>query len=204
MILDIDIRVSNDNGVQIHQFTKHFDSRFEGKRIEGGNNSVSKNFEEFLSEFLSGSGRAIRDQLITQKGAFVDTANSLSNSCNNIEYTLKLGDSQSVSGKIPLDKLYHLSEISKMTNVPGDISKSEEDAIDLSLDMSNKEAFYPEKSTFSSYDEALVMKRTPFKNPIDLAEVDKMFQQIITTAVEKYEDSFYVSDQEIPNFIESS
>lgn len=197
MILDIDIRVSNDNGVQVHQFTKHFDSRFEGKKIEGGNNSISKNFEEFLSEFLSGSGRTIRDQLITQKDAYIDTRKSFSNSNNNIEYTLKLGDAQSVSGKIPLDKLFRLSEISKIANA--------EDRVDLAtLNLADEETLYSEKATFSSYDETLIMKRTPFRNTIDLEEVDKMFQQIITNAVAKYEDSFYVSNQENSSFIESS
>lgn len=176
MILDIDIRVSSESGVQIHQFTKHFDSRFEGRKIEGSNHVIEKNFEDFLSEFLSGSGKVIRNQLILNESKEnTDYYSPQSTDLTNIEYTLKLGDSQFVSGKIPLDKLIHLSEISRLSTTPKE-----------------------------NFNDSLALKRSLFKPAINLEEFDQMFQQIITTAVEKYENNFFIHEQENTGFITSS
>ncbi|WP_099466561.1 hypothetical protein [Konateibacter massiliensis] len=195
MILDIDIRVSNDSGVQVHQFTKHFDSRFEGTRIEGGKGTITKSFEDFLSEFLSGSGRVIRDSLITRQdnSASISTPQTGTDAYGNIEYTLKLGDTQSVSGKIPLDKLFRLSEIARLTT----------DAKPLYLPESVETDWDSAEFAAENRDDSLILKRLPFQT-VDLAEVDRMFQQFITNAVSKYEDSFFVNDCDTTSFIKSS
>ena len=66
MIVDVDIHISNDEGVPIQNFTKRFDGRFEGERIS--NTYVSgKKFEEFLAEYLSNSGRMYRENLLLDK-----------------------------------------------------------------------------------------------------------------------------------------
>lgn len=198
MILDIDIRVSNDNGVEIHQFAKRFDSRFEGKRING--TSASKDFEEFLAEFLSSSGRVIRNQLITDPATSFDVPNDINRSSNNLEYTLKLGDSQSISGNIPLDKLFRLSELSKFSN------PSYTETIHDTSNSINHENNLVDKSEDLKYDsdDDLILKHNAFKPAFDLSEVDKMFQQLIETAVARYEDSFSVIDSESSSFLESS
>jgi hypothetical protein len=206
MILDIDIRVSNDNGVQVHQFTKHFDSKFEGKSgIDASNNSISRDFEDFLAEFLSGSGRVIRSQLITEQTAAFSDPKVSDPSCGNIEYTLKLGDSQSVTGKIPLDKLFRLSELSKLTK---QTESENNDLIEISSSNPNQAVKSEEKpiesaSTIESSEE-LILKRNQFKQPISISEIDELFRQFITTAVTRYEDSFYVTDFETSSFAKSS
>lgn len=180
MILDIDIRVSSESGIQIHQFSKHFDSRFEGRKIENGNHLIEKSFEDFLAEFLTGSGKVIRNQLISTKSnvitnQFIQQATDLP----NIEYTLKLGDSQFVSGKIPLNKLIHLNEISHLSDTSKEIS-------------------------LVSSSDSLTLQRSVFKPAINLDDVDQMFQQIISTAVEKYENNFFIPEDENTGFIKSS
>ncbi|KAB1440581.1 hypothetical protein [Candidatus Galacturonibacter soehngenii] len=201
MILDIDIRVSSENGVQIHQFTKHFDSRFEGRKIESGN-VIDKSFEDFLAEFLSGSGKVIRNQLISKESKEITNHfNQQSTDLHNIEYTLKLGDSQFVSGKIPLDKLIHLSEMSRLSSTPKeDLSfVSSSDFYDTQTNTNTS----PDTTLMSSND-SLALKRTIFKPAINLEEVDQMFQQIITTAVTKYENNFFIHEQDNTGFIKSS
>jgi hypothetical protein len=199
MILDIDIRVSNDNGVQVQQFTKHFDSRFEGTSgIGSTNNSITKGFEEFLAEFLTSSGRVIRNNLITEQTAVSYTPNTSFNNYSNVEYTLKLGDSQSVTGSIPLDKLFRLSELSKINTNSADLNNNNSSISSNSSNDNIKSA--------SSKDsrEQLMLKRTNFKTPVNLSDVDEMFRQFITTAVTRYENSFYVEDIVDSNFAESS
>ncbi|RDY30753.1 hypothetical protein [Lachnotalea glycerini] len=204
MILDIDIRVSNDNGIQVHQFTKHFDSRFEGRsNINASDNSITKSFEEFLAEFLSSSGRVIRNQLITGQTAASNAVQTSSDCFSNIEYTLKLGDSQSVSGKIPLDKLFRLSELSRISTQSDDASpiKNTSSAYENTYEEALESANSPSNT---SSDEALVLKRNHFKETIALSEVDEMFRQLISTAVTRYEDSFYIHNIEDSNFAELS
>lgn len=206
MILDIDIRISNDNGIQVQQFTKHFDSRFEGiSGVGATNNTISKGFEEFLAEFLSSSGRVIRNNLITEDTAVSYTPNTSTYSYGDVEYTLKLGDSQSVCGHIPLNKLFRLSELSKLTNTTTDNKSSETDNnfIHETQIMTTPSTDAKNASSTNS-SEPLILKRTNFKTGVTLSDINEMFQQFITNAVTRYEDSFYVEDSVDSNFIESS
>lgn len=203
MILDIDIRVSSESGVQIHQFTKHFDSRFEGRKIDSDYHVIEKNFEDFLAEFLSGSGKVIRNQLIINESKEIaNQFNQQSTSLHNIEYTLKLGDSQFVSGKIPLDKLIHLNEISRLSDTPKKTLNSQESSLDIFDTHSTSNT--NDVTSLTTSNDSLALKRTIFKPAINLEEVDQMFQQIITTAVEKYENNFFIHEQENTGFIKSS
>lgn len=206
MILDIDIRVSSESGVQIHQFTKHFDSRFEGRKIESDNHVIDKSFEDFLSEFLSGSGKVIRNQLILNESKEItNNFNQQSSGLHNIEYTLKLGDSQFVSGKIPLEKLIHLSEISRLSDTPKEISYSQESSLtSTDLDDNHSNPYVNADISLLPSNDSLMLKRNLFKPAINLEEVDQMFQQIISSAVEKYENNFFIHEQENTGFIKSS
>lgn len=206
MLLDIDIRISNDEGVQVQRFTKHFDSKFDGSNITDENNSIGKSFHEFLSEYLSGSGRLIRDNLLDSnpldQAAPVRSVNGYSmlngpaynpeDYAAEVEYTLKLGDSQLITGHIPINKLFKLSRITSITD---NISNTQT-AIDIK---NNKVAEGPDD---------LVLKRNNFKQQIKpsytLMEVDEMFKCFIANAVERYEDSFFVADYEQSSFVESS
>lgn len=206
MLLDIDIRISNDEGVQVQRFTKHFDSKFDGSNITDENNSIGKSFHEFLSEYLSGSGRLIRDNLLDSnpldQAAPVRSVNGYSmlngpaynpeDYAAEVEYTLKLGDSQLITGHIPINKLFKLSRITSITD---NISNTQT-AIDTK---DNKAVKGPDD---------LVLKRNNFKQPIKpaytLMEVDEMFKCFIANAVERYEDSFFVADYEQSSFVESS
>lgn len=206
MLLDIDIRISNDEGVQVQRFTKHFDSKFDGSNITDENNSIGKSFHEFLSEYLSGSGRLIRDNLLDSnpldQAAPVRSVNGYSmlngpaynpeDSAAEVEYTLKLGDSQLITGHIPINKLFKLSRITSIT----DNNSNTQTAIDIK---NNKVAEGPDD---------LVLKRNNFKQQIKpsytLMEVDEMFKCFIANAVERYEDSFFVADYEQSSFVESS
>lgn len=206
MLLDIDIRISNDEGVQVQRFTKHFDSKFDGSNITDENNSIGKSFHEFLSEYLSGSGRLIRDNLLDSnpldQAAPVRSVNGYSmlngpaynpeDYAAEVEYTLKLGDSQLITGHIPINKLFKLSRITSIT----DNNSNPQTAIDIK---NNKVAEGPDD---------LVLKRNNFKQQIKpsytLMEVDEMFKCFIANAVERYEDSFFVADYEQSSFVESS
>ena len=205
MILDIDIRISNDNGVQIQQFSKHFDSRFEGiSGIGTTNNSISKGFDEFLAEFLSSSGRVIRSNLIAKPTVLSDAIN-YNQYPGDVEYTLKLGESGSVSGHIPLNKLFRLSELAKFTDPSCSSNVTEvESQLSEPTQKQISSSEYSKTPASPNGDDSLVYKRSNFKTPVSLSEVDEIFRQFITTAVTRYEDSFYVEDIIDSNFAESS
>lgn len=216
MLLDIDIRISNDEGVQVQRFTKHFDSKFDGSNITDENNSIGKSFHEFLSEYLSGSGRLIRDNLLDSnpqnQAAPVRSVNGYSmlngpdynpeNYAAEVEYTLKLGDSQLITGHIPINKLFKLSRITSITDNISNTQQTQhtQQTRQAAIDTKDNKAV---EST-----ENLVLKRNNFKQQIKpsytLMEVDEMFRCFITNAVERYEDSFFVADYEQSSFVESS
>lgn len=186
MIVDVDIRISNDEGKQIQRFVKHFDGRFDSYDNSIEDNDRNKEFEEFLAEYLTASGRTRRNQLVEVLPMQGDTSAYLLNTLgsqvrdqtagrrNDLEYTIRIGEEQSISGKIPLHKLVKLSELSEQTN--------QEQFTDF-IEKEDKEDI--------SGNEALVLKRNPFQTEKSLDRVNAMFEKLIIKAVKSYEASFY-------------
>ena len=78
-----------------------------------------------------------------------------------------------------MNKLIHLNEISHLSDTSKEIS-------------------------LVSSSDSLTLQRSVFKPAINLDDVDQMFQQIISTAVEKYENNFFIPEDENTGFIKSS
>ncbi len=115
MIVDVDIRISNDEGIPVQNFTKRFDGRFEGNKIYDVESKSGKSFEEFLAEYLSYSGRAYRTSLLSDVSGIrmikpVEKADE-DFAENQLEYYIKIGNGQSIAGTIPLNRLAYLSTI---------------------------------------------------------------------------------------------
>lgn len=108
MNIDLDIKITKEDGENEQCFIKHFSGKlnpFEG--IPQIKSDIDKNFEDFLSEFLSNSGQIIRKNLLgMDKGETArEYTQSKSLKGEELEYTLKLGTGQRVSGRIPLQDL---------------------------------------------------------------------------------------------------
>jgi len=104
-----------------------------------------------------------------------------------------------------LDKLIHLSEISRLSDTSQENFNAQKPYFSSSdLYDTHSNSNENADTSITSYNDSLALKRTIFKPVINLEEVDQMFQQIITTAVEKYENNFFIHEQENTGFIKSS
>lgn len=182
MIVDVNIQISNDEGIPVQNFSKRFDGRFEGTRIYPGDCNSIKSFEEFLAEYLSASGRTYRENLLSDKSfesAYnyrsesihddVYSAYDATSTSESLEYYIKLGNGQSITGTIPIKRLAYLSEM-------GD--NAEKDAMNHNT-KSIKETVMLEGINENS------------KKAVKLVSV------LLENAIEKYEANFYHTPNEL-------
>lgn len=181
MIVDVDIRISNDDGIPLQNFSKRFDGRFEGNRIYNQEFTVQKSFDEFLAEYLSPSGQSYRNNLLRLVNAVKDVSfeNNIKSIENygrlgedikneipeNLEYYIKIGNDQTLSGKIPLRRLAYLNAI----NGESDILNKE-----VGIDMKNE-----------------INDETTFKNFIKEKNAVRLVSALLDNAINRYEASFY-------------
>lgn len=118
MVIDIDIKIADSNGKILHRFENQFDDKDASLTGRKYNNARS-NFEDFLAEYLSCSGFALREKLINDhftiplgKNDTPDTTESTKISADDnmisqlenseLEYRIKLSKNKVLTGKIPL------------------------------------------------------------------------------------------------------
>lgn len=118
MVINIDISIADSDGTVLHHFENRFnekDACFE-KQDQGYTDEID--FQNFLAEYLSCSGFAVREKLIYSKNNYVSEQNKseLSTYVNfpgekeafyrfedsELEYKIRIGDKKVLVGKIPL------------------------------------------------------------------------------------------------------
>lgn len=191
MVIDIDIRIADSKGKILHHFENQYnekDSSFNRQE----NNIAGYDFEDFLAEYLSFSGFALREKLI--KDSFSIPAcqnqsepetipdipeddydiNKLKDS--ELEYRIRLGKNKVLIGKIPL----------KIQSENCNLSQSDIDDADIKLKTSkedkrnnvNIEKMNPSTGLFK-------IKKVPLHS--DEAEIDTILNYAMVKAIEKYE-----------------
>lgn len=69
MLIDIDIKIADNGGNLVHHFVKRFDDGDIADYKELNNHYLGESFKDFLSEYMSFSGHAVRERLISDKEA---------------------------------------------------------------------------------------------------------------------------------------
>lgn len=114
MIIDIDIKIADHDGSILHRFEKRFDKFEYTDEPLNFNIQMGKSFEEFLSEYMSYSGRIIRERLITGciSGKIpVQTSGAETEAVEKeIEYRIRLGDNKLYTGSFPFSRPVSLQE----------------------------------------------------------------------------------------------
>lgn len=115
MIFNIEINISDGNGKLLHRFEESLSSSHskDSFNIE----TAGKGFEDFLNEYMSFSGRFVREKLLSSEEAynkdiqwnnFDDETDSLAMNYDNVyenselEYQIHIGNKKLATGKIPL------------------------------------------------------------------------------------------------------
>jgi hypothetical protein len=101
MIIDIDIKISDSDGRILHHEEKQFNKLDDSHKNLNFNIDLGKSFECFLSEYMSYSGRLIRDRLISEDMPYT-TADSIE---NEVEYRIRIGSNHLFTGKFPVNKI---------------------------------------------------------------------------------------------------
>lgn len=102
MVIDIDIRISDNKGKLLHRLEKHFDRLADTDDKFSLNVDLCKSFEQFLSEYMTNSGRIIRNKLIMRK---MNPSETNIDRETEIEYNIKIGNNHVFYGTFPFDKL---------------------------------------------------------------------------------------------------
>jgi hypothetical protein len=194
MIIDVDIGISNDEGRPLKRFHKHFDERFDKSScIE--NNRIQNDFEDFLNKYLSVSGRTMRNQLICEENTELYTdylydsisselsSNGFSDDSGNdeLEYVIRIGEGKSIAGKIPLN------HILKVKNLTEKIDKMQEKQVSK------------ETSSINHF----INRNRYHQKQQPTEQINAMFRTLISKAVECYEMNFYHETEE-QDYITSS
>lgn len=115
MLIDIDIKITDNGGNLVHHFIKRLDEEDAIHLKKMNNNYCGESFEDFLSEYMSTSGYAVRDKLASTNNYCTNSLSSLltdDNSYNgktlsNLENkelscNIRIGNKELFTGRIPL------------------------------------------------------------------------------------------------------
>ena len=106
MLIDIDIKIADNSGNLVHHFEKRFDDEDTACLEQLKNNYGGESFDNFLSEYMSFSGHAVKEKLISGHAAGINPHDSLSSVATaqleketvraevngNIEYQISIGN----------------------------------------------------------------------------------------------------------------
>ncbi len=134
MTVDIEIKIADSSGKILQRFEKSFDGLKEDSIHSLKNNTQNdKSFEDFLSEYLTFEGRALREKLTGSSGYttgeprqreyneltdvldFGDEEDFCNLSNNELEYKINIGSSRVLTGRIPFLKEAPIASVSGRT-----------------------------------------------------------------------------------------
>jgi hypothetical protein len=192
MIIDIDIKIAGCDGTLLHRFEKRFDEMDIPIEKYDYDTEAGKNFEDFLSEYMSSSGRTIREKLIHNYNTTFEQSNSDSKvdvyestkentldrfNAGEMEYNIRIGNKKLYTGVISLN---HLSILPTIKNTP---LKDENEAVILTNDAEVSQQ--PEYEIPSAINNELPLHKEAADNMIDFVDFAMM------KAIEKYELNLY-------------
>ncbi len=118
MVIEIDIKIEDSDGRVLHRFENRFDEQDNSLDTQEYHDSTDKDFDEFLSEYLSYSGYLLREKLFSglnstkaKKAKTVrknktkklpDTDKVIGYEDSELEYRIRIGDDKVLIGRIPL------------------------------------------------------------------------------------------------------
>ncbi len=196
MIIDIDIKIANSSGKLVHSFSKRFNEKLDlSDKIEK-DSGISKDFEDFLAEYLTESGRVVRKKLITeipeslQKNSglrsedgryWEETDDGITDS--EMEYRIHIGKNKVIAGRIPLSRLNRLNSVTDALDQVEDEYLGESER-SIAINRSDYTGFHGSGMN-------------PDAGRKDItADFERNIQNLMIQAVEKYESNFYHMEKE--------
>jgi hypothetical protein len=198
MVIDIDIKIANSNGQLIHRFSKRFDEKAEtAEKIN--NAGLSKDFEDFLSEYLSVSGRSIREKLISypetpllgqsmeeeEENLYGKDPSVNDYADSEMEYKIRIGKDKVIAGRIPFHRLTRLNTVTDA------LEREEISDRSMTEPQSISGGAYYQDFGGGTADNPIINR-----NKDTMGDLEKNLKNLMIQAVEKYESSFYHMGEE--------
>jgi hypothetical protein len=195
MIIDIDIKIANSSGKLVHSFSKRFNERLDLSDNIEKDNGMSKDFEDFLAEYLTASGRVVRKKLITEVSGGIQNSGLRSEAGryweetddgitdSEMEYRIRIGKNKVIAGRIPFQRLNRLNSV---TNA---LDKAEDEYLGVSESSS-----IINRTDYTGFDGSGLSPDTGRKDVT--ADLERNIQNLMIQAVEKYESNFYHMEKE--------
>ncbi len=198
MVIDIDIKIANSNGKLIHRFSKQFDEKLEVSEKIEKDTGLSKDFEDFLTEYLSASGRSVREKLISYTDMPADLQSNMYLTeagdsdpdgegadripDSEMEYKIRIGNNKVIAGKIPFHRLSRLNAVADVLD-KADREYEEASGKNGALNRTDHTGLYANHLSDPRSKEIVV-------------DLERNLKNLMIQAVEKYESNFYHTDEE--------
>ncbi len=196
MIIDIDIKIANSSGKLVHSFSKRFNEKLDLSDNIEKDNGMSKDFEDFLAEYLTASGRVVRKKLITEMPGSLqnntgvrsgdgryweETEDGITDS--EMEYRIRIGKNKVIAGRIPFQRLNRLNSVTDA------LDKAEDEYLGAA-----ERSSVINRSDYTGFDGGGM---NPDAGRKDItADLERNIQNLMIQAVEKYESNFYHMEKE--------
>lgn len=201
MVIDIDIKIADGNGKLLHRFEKCFEEGNNTSRNGAYLSDIGKSFEDFLAEYMSFSGRFIREKIMNNyHNMLYEQYNNTSHVNNTIEteneydyniddaemeYKIRIGSKKILIGKIPINKSKFTTDIGNNNNT---INKQQTEIENNSIKKSKRNnSYYSNKFINDRNDINFSMNPIILKNKKH--EIDNILSYAMTKAIEKYESN---------------
>ncbi|WMJ88965.1 hypothetical protein [Anaerocolumna sp. MB42-C2] len=207
MLIDIDIKIADNEGKLIKQFSKRFDEKLNIPEKVEKRKGTNKEFEEFLAEYLTASGRTVREKLIyspyipdgpqnmytmvTGKDVIAQEEPEDNLPYNEMEYKIRIGKNQVITGTIPFERI---SRVSKLADVLETIDSDRVDYTGKGEEFINTKY---EKNLKSNISYSINQKDIGEELKRKAADIERNLKNIMLQAVEKYEANFSISEDNI-------
>lgn len=191
MIIDIDIKIANSSGKLVHSFSKRFNEKLDLSDNIEKDNGMSKDFEDFLAEYLTASGRVVRKKLITEMPGSLqnntgvrseagryweETEDGITDS--EMEYRIRIGKNKVIAGRIPFQRLNRLNSVTDA------LDKAEDEYLGVA-----ERSSVINRPDYTGFDGGGM---NPDAGRKDItADLERNIQNLMIQAVEKYESNFY-------------
>lgn len=172
MNIEVAVRIFNEDGTKEQKFVKRFRGDFDctNRAIES---QSRESFEDFLAGYLSASGYHIREQLLEGNAREQECrADDSTVRSGELEYTIKLGNGQFFTGRIPVREPKEIKG-----NSLGEIQDKR-----LAVILNEKETLE---------EQVLMKKQEQQRRKQAVWQAGEVLEYFMGQAIRRYEESFY-------------
>lgn len=186
MIVDIDIKIADNRGNILQHLVKRFDDIDSSEERLNFNLDIGKSFEQFLSEYMTCSGRRVQEKLFNGNMHSISDSPYLSGECIPSGGSPQSAASLSSVKELPIQHQVDIPQ--RNSHIDKGLENKE---IEYLIRIGNGNIFsgkFPVKQLLQSED--IIQESQELKFPNNSAPVYEDLNYLMQKAIEKYEITF--------------